>query len=111
MPCLSNNIILLLGWGSTMEYSFGIIRTLITFFLSAIMGNAFGIYFSTALEEVFMGADAGIFGLLGAGLGYIIFNWLKLKSSTSSKLSMFYMVTFIICISMIFAPSLTVVMI
>ena len=75
------------------------------------MGNTFGLYFSKPLEEVFLGADAGIFGLLGAGLGYIIFNWFRIKSKTSSKLSMFFMVTFIVSISMVFAPSFTIVMI
>lgn len=111
MPCLSNSIILLLVWGSTMEYSFMIPRTIITFFITSIMGNGFGLYFSKSLEEVFMGADAGIFGLLGAGLGYIIYNWFRIKSKTSSKLSMFFMVTFIITLSLIFAPSFTIVMI
>lgn len=111
MPCLSNSIILLLVWGSTMEYSFMIPRTIITFFITSLMGNVFGIYFAKPLEEVIMGPDAGIFGLLGAGLGYIIFNWFRIKSKTSSKLSMFFMVTFIISISMIFAPSFTIIMI
>ena len=111
MPCLSNSIILLLVWGSTMEYSFMLTRTILTFVLTAIMGNTFGLYFSKPLEEVFLGADAGIFGLLGAGLGYIIFNWFRIKSKTSSKLSMFFMVTFIVSISMVFAPSFTIVMI
>lgn len=111
MPCLSNSIILLIVWGSTMEYSFMIPRTIVTFFVTSVMGNAFGLYFATPYEEVFMGADAGIFGLLGAGLGYIIYNWLRIRSSTSSKLSMFFMVTFIISLSMIFAPSFTIIMI
>ena len=111
IPCLSNSIILLLVWGSTMEYSFMVPRTIVTFVLTSMIGNAFGLYFSEPLEEIFMGADAGIFGLLGAGLGYIIFNWHRIKSKTSSKLSLFFMVTFIMSISMVFAPSVAIVMV
>lgn len=34
---------------------------------------------SKILEEVILGADAGVFGLLGAAFGYVILNWNKIK--------------------------------
>jgi membrane associated rhomboid family serine protease len=109
MPALGNSIIMLFIWISSIEHSFGIIRTFFIFCLTAFTANLFGLVFGD-LDTILFGADGGIFGLLGAALGYIIFNWRRIDDTHNSRLSLFWMVSMIIMFSMLFSNSLVAVM-
>lgn len=109
LPALVNTAILLLIWVSWIECMFGIARSLVIFFLTAFAGNAFGVLFAIPADFL-MGASVGIFGLLGACLGFIIFNWRNILSPHFSKLYLFWMVTFVIVFSMLLCGSATAVM-
>lgn len=109
MPALGNSIIILFIWISSIEHSFGIIRTFIIFCITAVTANLFGLMFAS--YDIFLsGADAGVFGLLGAALGYILFNWKRLNDRDNSRLSLFWMVALICIFSMLFGSSKVVVM-
>jgi len=109
MPALVNTVILLLIWVSWIEGIFGIPRTLVIFFMTALAGNAFGVLFA-APGDFLMGGYVGIFGLLGACLGFMIFNWRNILSPHFSKLYIFWIVTFVIVFSMLLCGSATAVM-
>lgn len=80
MPTLATSIILLLVWGSNIEYMIGFPRTILLFFLSSYTANLFGLYFSQSLFDSICGADGGAFALLGAGLGYSLLNWRRIHA-------------------------------
>ena len=109
LPALVGTIILLIIWVSWIECIFGIARTLAIFLLTALAGNAFGVLFA-APEDFLMGASVGIFGLLGACLGFIIFNWRNIVSPFFSKLYLFWIITFVIVFGMLLCGSATTVM-
>ncbi len=105
IPALSNSIILLVLWVSSLEVGFGIFKTFMIFLLAGMPANILGLLFANELEDVIMGPTGGIFGILGAGLGYIILNWQRIDDANSSKLSLFWMVSIIIMLSMAFSDS------
>lgn len=109
MPALGNTIIVLFIWISSIEHSFGILRTFIIFCLTAITGNLFGLIFADQ-DDFLSGADSGVFGLLGAALGFVIFNWKRLDDRDNSRLSLFWMVAIIVIFSMLFGSSVVTVM-
>ena len=66
---------------SRVEYTFGVVRTLIMFILSGIGGNIFSLAvdvsgFATIVKG---GASTSLYGMIGVILGYIIINWAGLK--------------------------------
>lgn len=105
MPSVATTIILLLVWGSNIEYMIGFLRTILIFMFSSYTANFYGLYFSKSLFETITGADGGAFGLLGAGLGYSIFNWFKIKQSFLVKLSVLWCILILFIFAWIFGVS------
>jgi membrane associated rhomboid family serine protease len=108
LPSLVNVCILLIIWVSFLERIFGVYRTLIIFALTSVAGNAFGVLFA-ASGEVIMGGSVGIFGLLGASLGFMLYNWKTIQNKRFSRLYLFWMITFIVVFSMLMCGSATMI--
>ncbi len=64
---LLSNIIILFFFGSAVESEIGKAKTLLIFFLGAFAGDLFSSFFYT-FDTVSIGASAGIFALVGAGI-------------------------------------------
>ncbi len=64
---LLSNILVLFFFGSAVEPEIGKARTLLIFFLGAIAGDAFSSLFYS-FDAVAIGASAGVFALVGAGI-------------------------------------------
>ncbi len=64
---LLSNIIILFFFGSAVESEIGKAKTLLLFFLGAFAGDFFSSFFYTS-DTVSIGASAGVFALVGAGI-------------------------------------------
>ena len=58
---------------SRFEYSFGTVRCIIIYIVSAIAGNIFSALCNTT--NIKAGASTCLYGILGVMIGYIIINW------------------------------------
>jgi membrane associated rhomboid family serine protease len=58
---------------SRFEYSFGTVRCIIIYIVTAISGNIFSALCSPTTIKV--GASTCLYGLLGVMIGYLIINW------------------------------------
>lgn len=69
---------------STFEFFLTPLRTFVVF----IFGGIGGAMMSVAIikeGEIPFGADAGVFAILGAGLGYMVFNWKRMDHENSPR--------------------------
>jgi len=57
---------------------------IIYFVISGMIGNLVGVVLNKN-EVVRVGSDSGIFGIMGCGLGYLIFNWTNLDYNGSKR--------------------------
>jgi membrane associated rhomboid family serine protease len=106
LPQLVNSFIMLIIWGSYIEAFFGLWRTLSIFLLTSLAGCSFGILFAGP-TDILSGASVGIVGLLGASLGFLIFNWHNISDIRFPKLFMFWMITIIIVFSLVMTNSMS----
>lgn len=61
-----------------MEYTFGVVKTLIIYLVSGISGNIFSLATESNQDHyqiIKAGASTALFGMIGLLLGYIIINW------------------------------------
>lgn len=58
---------------SRFEYSFGTLRCIIIYLVSAIGGNIFSAICDT--KSIKVGASTCLYGILGVMIGYLIINW------------------------------------
>lgn len=72
---LTNSISILI-FGTNLETSIGLIRTIIIYIISGISGNLFSAVVS---DDLSVGASTCIFGLIGSQLSFLIINWETLR--------------------------------
>lgn len=104
LPKLINSVIMLIIWGSYIENFFGIWRMFLVFFLTTIAGSAFGILFASPTDSL-MGASIGLVGMLGAAIGFLVFNWNNIPENRFPKLFMFWMLIILIVFSLLMSSS------
>ena len=103
-PKLINAVIMMIIWGSYIEKFFGFWRLSSVFFLSTIAGGAFGILFATPVDYL-MGSTIGLFGLLGAAIGFLVFNWYNISENRFPKVFMLWMMIILIIFSLVMSSS------
>lgn len=109
LPMLVYNVILMLIFGSLVEKVLGPLRSALAFALCAVLGNAISVCAGHS-RDVFMGLQPGLFGLLGAMLGYIIYNWKAMRYCFLSKVYMVWIFTFMALFGMMLSGSTTTVL-
>lgn len=105
LPSLVFSVLMLWIWVSGIEVTIGPIRCAIIYLLSSVAGCMFGVQFADIGEPI-MGSTVGIFGILGATVGYMIFNWFRVRLRGLDKIVMFIFVAVIIIMSFLLAQSL-----
>ena len=108
-PQLVHSVFMLLLWVSFAESLFGVTRSLAIFVASAVAGVAFGVLFAGP-GNVLMGASPGLVGLMGASLGFLLYNWQNIDNNRFPKVMLFFMVVIIIILSLLMASSLAAAM-
>jgi len=93
---------------SRIEYTFGVIRTLIAFLVCGIAGGIFSLAvdssnFNTTIKA---GASTSLYGVIGIILGYIIINWRGLRLIGSAlRCNILCMFFFLLLFVLIFTPA------
>lgn len=72
---LVGNVLTIVIFVSRVEYTFGWWKTLIIYIVSGIGGNIFSDLTNPSENIIKVGASTCLYGIIGAILGYIIFNW------------------------------------
>ena len=67
------NVITTFMFLSRIEYTYGIVKTLIIYLVSGIAGNIFSVLLNPG--SVKAGASTALYGVIGIIIGYIIINW------------------------------------
>lgn len=105
LPSLIFSILMLYIWVSGIEVQIGLIRSALIYFFSAITGVLFAL--PVADEGVpIMGGNVGIFGLVGASIGYLLLNWFRIKNKGLSKFIMIIFVAGIIAFGFLLAQNI-----
>ena len=105
LPSLIFSVLMMAIWVSGIEVQLGSLRCAIIYVLASVSGCMFGVNFANPGEPI-MGSVVGIFGILGATVGYMILNWFRVRIRGLSKLIMFIFVAAIIIMSFLLAQSL-----
>jgi membrane associated rhomboid family serine protease len=71
-------------WVSFIEYFLNPLRSLYLFLLTGFAGSMFSVAITQGADKT-MGASAGIFGIFGASLSYLIFNWNRMNHEKSPR--------------------------
>ena len=70
-----SDILMFIIWTSYFEIFLGNFKEILIYFsVSGIIGNLMSVAINQN-QSVLMGSNAGIFGIMGSGLGFLIFNW------------------------------------
>ena len=99
-----SNILMVIIWGSFLEGFLKPFRTACIFLLSGIYGNVMSAIASGGKYES-LGASTGIFGYFGAGFGYLIVNWTRMKHYRSPRGTVLCVLLIVTLLNFIFAPS------
>lgn len=78
------NVLMMLIWASYLELYLTRLRSTCIFALTGIAGSLMSVAIAQGRQKT-LGASAGIFGLFGAGLGYLVFNWQKMDHENSPR--------------------------
>lgn len=81
---LVSNVLMIFIWISFIEYFLNPLRSLYIFLLSGMAGNIMSVAIAKGVIQT-MGASAGIFGLFGASLSYLMFNWKRMDHERSPR--------------------------
>lgn len=60
---------------SRVEYTYGLIPTIVMYFVSGIGGNIFSAVIQTNYNVISVGASTSLFGIIGLLVGYVIINY------------------------------------
>ena len=71
-------------WVSFLELYLTPLRSTFIFILTGIAGLLMSVAVAKG-EQKILGASAGIFGLFGAGLAYLLFNWKRMDHENSPR--------------------------
>lgn len=71
-------------WVSFMEYFLKPFRSFCLFLLTGFAGSMFSVAITQGADKT-MGASAGIFGIFGASLSYVMFNWNRMDHEKSPR--------------------------
>ena len=93
-----STIFMLVIWTSYFEIYMGSYRTPIVFVLSGMIGHLASFAFDGPAATA-MGAAAGLFGIIGAMIGYIILNWNNMNYAASPRLILVLYVVLILLIT------------
>jgi membrane associated rhomboid family serine protease len=72
-------------WVSFLELYLSPLRSSFIFILTGIAGSLMSVAIKKGNEKT-LGASSGIFGLFGAGLAYLLFNWKRMDHENSPRL-------------------------
>ena len=81
---LVSNVLMIFIWVSFLELYLTPLRSTFIFVLTGIAGSLMSVAITQGVEKT-LGASAGIFGLFGAGLGYLLFNWQRMDHENSPR--------------------------
>ena len=101
---LLSNCLMMIIWTSYFEIFLTPKKMAIFFFLSGFIGNCFAVVINGP-SVTSMGASTGIFGIMGAAAGFLIFNWNNLDYQGSPRGVWLCQVLFISILSFFFASS------
>ena len=99
-----SNILMVIIWGSFLEGFLKPFRTACIFLLSGVYGNVMSAIASGGKYES-LGASTGIFGYFGAGFGYLMVNWPRMRHYRSPRGMVLCILLIITLINFILAPS------
>lgn len=99
-----SNAIMLIIWASYFEVYLTTRRTPIMFVLSGVLGNLFAASIQGAGSNS-LGASTGIFGIMGAAVGFLAFNWKNMDYQGSQKNFFMCQLGFILIFSLLFVSS------
>ena len=75
---------MILIWASFLELYLKSLRTTFIFVLTGIAGSLMSVAIAKGNEKT-LGASSGIFGIFGAGLSYLLFNWRRMDHENSPR--------------------------
>lgn len=99
-----SNILMIIIWGSFLEGLLKPFRTMCIFLFSGIYGNVLSAIASGGKYES-LGASTGVFGYFGAGFGYLMVNWPRMRHYRSPRGSVLCILTIVTLMNFVFVPS------
>ena len=100
---LISNLIMIIIWGSFLEGLMKPLRTCFIFLLAGIFGNLASALASRGKYDS-LGASTGVFGFFGAGIGYLMVNWIRMKHRRSPRGMFLCVLIIVILLNFIFVP-------
>lgn len=99
---LLSNVLMIFIWVSFLELYLTPLRSTFIFVLTGIAGSLMSVAIAKGNEKT-LGASSGIFGLFGAGLAYLLFNWRRMDHENSPRGPLLCILILIILLTFVFA--------